>query len=53
MEMTFDDLADICYKEHDEGSELVSVSVVVKDNNSGEIRIYNSNEYGGIGVSTM
>ena len=48
MEKTFDELVDICYKEQDEGSELISVSVVVKDSNSGEIRVYNSNEYGGI-----
>ena len=48
MEMTFDELADICYKEQDERSKLISVSVVVRDSNSGEIRVYNSNEYGGI-----
>lgn len=48
MEMTLDDLADICYKEQDENSKLISVSLVVKDGNSGEIRVYNSNEYGGI-----
>lgn len=47
MEKTFDDIADICYKESQE-SELISVSIVVKDHNSGEIRIYNSNEYNGI-----
>lgn len=50
MELTFDDLEDICYKEADEGSKLISASIVVKDGNSGEIRIYNSNEYGGIGT---
>ena len=48
MEMTFDALADICYREQDENSQLISVSLVVKDGNSGEIRVYNSNEYGGI-----
>ena len=48
MEMTFDEIADICYKETDEDSHLISVSIVVKDNNSGEVRIYNSNKYGGI-----
>lgn len=48
MEMTFDALADICYREQDENSQLISVSLVVKDDNSGEIRVYNSNEYGGI-----
>lgn len=48
MEMTFDELTDICYNERDEGSKLISVSIVVKDGNSGEIRVYNSNEYGGI-----
>lgn len=46
--MTFDELTDICYKEQDENSQLISVSIVVKDGNSGEIRVYNSNEYGGI-----
>ena len=51
MEKTFDDIADICYKENQE-SELISVSIVVKDCNSGEIRIYNSNEYNGIGEYT-
>ena len=49
MEMNFETIADICYKESDEGSKLISVSIVVKDENSGEIRVYNSNEYGGIG----
>lgn len=48
MEKTFDALTDICYKEMDEGSILLSASIVVKDNNSGEVRVYNSNEYGGI-----
>ena len=47
IEKTFDDIADICYKENQE-SELISVSIIVKDRNSGEIHIYNSNEYGGI-----
>lgn len=48
MTMTLDALADICYREQDENSQLISVSLVVKDGNSGEIRVYNSNEYGGI-----
>lgn len=48
MELEFGTLADICYKESEEGSKLISVSIVVKDGNSGEIRVYNSNEYGGI-----
>lgn len=48
METTFDALIDICDKEMDEDSILLSVSIVVKDNNSGEVRVYNSNEYGGI-----
>ena len=48
MTMTLDTLADICYREQDENSQLISVSIVVKDGNSGEIRVYNSNEYGGI-----
>jgi len=48
MEMTLNTLADICYKEMDENSKLLSASIVVKDGNSGEIRVYNSNEYGGI-----
>ena len=46
--MTFEKIADICYKEQDEDSQLISVSIVVKDKNSGDIRVYNSNEYGGI-----
>lgn len=46
--MTFEDLAHICYKEMDERSILISASLVFKDGNSGEIRVYNSNEYGGI-----
>lgn len=46
--MTFEELADICYKETDERSRLISASLVVKDGNSGEIRVYNPNEYGGI-----
>lgn len=40
--MTFDELADICYREQDENSQLISASIVVKDGNSGEIRVYNS-----------
>lgn len=51
MEMTFDNIANICYKE-DQESELISVSIVVKDRNSGEIRVYNSHEYGGISEYT-
>ena len=50
MEMDLETIADICYKERDEGSKLISVSIVVKDGNSGEIRVYNSDEYGGIGT---
>ena len=46
--MTFDELANICYQEQDENSQLISASIVVKDGNSGEIRVYNSDEYGGI-----
>jgi len=46
--MTFDGLVDVCYKEMNEGSTLISASLVVTDGNSGEIRVYNSNEYGGI-----
>ena len=49
MEMDFETIADICYKEINEESKLISVSIVVKDGNSGEIRVYNSDEYGGIG----
>ena len=49
MEMTLDALANICYREQDENSQLISVSLVVRDGNSGEIRVYNSNEYGSIG----
>lgn len=48
MEMNFETVADMCFKESGEGSKLISVSIVVKDGNSGEIRVYNSNEYGGI-----
>lgn len=48
MAMTLDALANICYREQDENSQLISVSLVVKDGNSGEVRVYNSNEYGGI-----
>lgn len=48
MEMSLENVADICYKEIGEGSKLISVSIVVKDDNSGEIRVYNSHEYGGI-----
>lgn len=48
MEMNLETVVDICYKEIDEGSKLISVSIAVKDKNSGEIRVYNSNEYGGI-----
>lgn len=44
--MTFNEVADICYREADEDSQLISVSIVVKDANSGDIRVYNSNEYG-------
>ena len=50
MEMELETVVDICYKEIDERSKLISVSIVVKDGNSGEIRVYNSNEYGGIGT---
>jgi hypothetical protein len=52
MEMEFGTLANICFKEQDENSQLISVSIVVKDGNSGEIRVYNSNEYGGISEYT-
>ena len=46
--MTFDKLVEIAYREEDENSQLISVSLVVKDGNSGEIRVYNSDSYGGI-----
>lgn len=46
--MTFEDLAAICCKEIDNESRLISASLVVLDSNSGEIRVYNSDEYGGI-----
>ena len=46
MEMNFETIVDICFKERDEGNKLISVSIVVKDGNSGEIRVYNSDEYG-------
>ena len=46
--MDIETIADIYYKERGKGSRLISVSIVVKDENSGEIRVYNSNEYGGI-----
>ena len=49
VDMDLETIADICYKERNEGSKLISVSIVVKDGNSSEIRVYNSNEYGGIG----
>ena len=45
--MTLNEIADICYKEIDEDSQLISMSIVVKDKNSGEVRVYNSNQYGG------
>ena len=48
MDMDFDTIADICYKEKDKRSKLISVSIVVKDENSGEIKVYNSNQWGGI-----
>ena len=48
MEMDLETIADICYKERNERSKLISVSIVVKDENSSEVRVYNSNEYGGI-----
>lgn len=46
--MTFNEITNICYKEADEDSQLISASIIVKDSNSGEIRVYNSNQYGGI-----
>ncbi len=46
--MKLDELANICYKEADENGQLISASIVVKDGNSGEIRVYNTDEYGGI-----
>lgn len=46
--MTLNQLFDIWQKESTEGSQLISISIIVKDGNSGEVRIYNSNKYGGI-----
>lgn len=46
--MKLEELANICYKEADENSQLISASIVVKDGNSGEIRVYNTDEYGGV-----
>ena len=48
MAMTLDQLFDIWQKENTEGSQLISASIVVKDGNSGEVRVYNSNQYGGV-----
>lgn len=38
--MNLDTIADICYKEMNEGNKLISVSIVVKDDNSDEISNY-------------
>ena len=46
--MTFDELTDICYIEMENNSQLISVSIVVRDSNSGDVRVYNSNQYGGV-----
>jgi len=46
--MTLDELLNVCYKEHEEDSQLISASIVVRDKNSGDIRVYNSNQYGGV-----
>lgn len=46
--MTLDQLFEIWRKENTESSQLISVSIVVKDGNSGEVRVYNSNQYGGV-----
>lgn len=46
MEVKFEDLADICYEERDKESMLLSASIVVKDKDTGEIRVYNSSGYG-------
>lgn len=46
MPMTLDEIVKLCFNEIAENSQLISVSIVVKDGNSGEIRVYNSDEYG-------
>lgn len=46
--MTLGQLFDIWKKENDEDNQLISCSIVVRDRNSGDIRVYNSNQYGGV-----
>lgn len=45
--MEIDDLFKIIDLENHD-SEIVAMCMVVKDNNSGELRSYSVNEYGGI-----
>lgn len=46
--MPLDDIFDIWREENARNSTLLSASIVVEDGESGEVRVYNSNQYGGI-----
>ncbi len=46
--MSLDDIFDIWHEENARNSTLLSASIVVEDGESGEVRVYNSNKYGGI-----
>lgn len=46
--MTLNEVLNIITREQAEESQVISVSIVVRDENSGDIRVYNSNQYRGI-----
>lgn len=48
MERTSGDVANLLLQEEKQGNTLVSVSLIVKDGNSGDIKVYNSSGTGGI-----
>lgn len=45
--MTVEDLYEIIYKENDD-SEIIALSVVVRDSNSNELKIYHLDSCGGL-----
>ncbi len=44
--MEINELYNIIYKE--EGSEIVAATIVVRDQNQKDVRVYSMNEYGGM-----
>ena len=52
MQMDVDELYDVIYKEKGNG-EIISANIVIKDTNSGDIRVYSADEYGKFNTYTI